>query len=280
MAVVVHVVLSLPERRLEDQGPPTRRGRVVRRGARPLRLLRRPTPRPSRRGRSRSVGAWPSGPRCRRFAVATLTPPRGRDNSSSRSSRARPSRSPSSSSWSRSTHWSTGPSHVGAPLIALSCLVPLGLAVGASNAASHADRVLVHLITTLGTVAIVAGAYLLAVRGFDKAPTTHADRDLLWWAMAAAAVAAVAQLALRGRFSRIATSFTYGAREAPDEVVRSFGTRMTRAIPMDELLSATRRVAAQDAVARVGRDLHRQRRGARPRRIGTGPSAALAARDA
>jgi signal transduction histidine kinase len=54
--------------------------------------------------------------------------------------------------------------------------------------------------------------------------------------MAAAAVAAFAQLALRGRFSRIATSFTYGAREAPDEVVRSFGTRMTRAIPMDELL--------------------------------------------
>ncbi len=128
------------------------------------------------------------------------------------------------------------PVSVAAPLIALSCLVPLGVAVGASNAASHADRVLVHLITALGTVAIVAGAYLLAVRGFDKAPTTHADRDLLWWAMAAAAVAAVAQLALRGRFSRIATSFTYGAREAPDEVVRSFGTRMTRAIPMDELL--------------------------------------------
>ncbi|MGD0853728.1 MAG: histidine kinase [Acidimicrobiales bacterium] len=128
------------------------------------------------------------------------------------------------------------PIDVGAPLIALSCLVPLGLAAGASNAASHADRILVHLITTLGTVTIVAGAYLLAVRGFDKAPTTHSDRDLLWWAMAAAAVAAFAQLALRGRFSRIATSFTYGAREAPDEVVRSFGTRMTRAIPMDELL--------------------------------------------
>ena len=62
------------------------------------------------------------------------------------------------------------PLHVGAPLIAFSCLVPLGLAAGASNAASHADRILVHLITALGTVAIVAGAYLLAVRGFDKAP--------------------------------------------------------------------------------------------------------------
>jgi signal transduction histidine kinase len=128
------------------------------------------------------------------------------------------------------------PVDVAVPLLALSSLVPFGLAFGASSAASHVDRLLVHLITALGTVTIVAGAYLLAVRGFDKAPSTHTDRNLLWWAMAAAAVAAVAQLALRGRFSRIATSFTYGAREAPDEVVRSFGTRMTRAIPMDELL--------------------------------------------
>ncbi len=128
------------------------------------------------------------------------------------------------------------PSDLGPALLALSCLVPLGLAFGSAAAAAHADRVLVHLLTALGTVAIVAGAYLLAVRGFDRAPTTHSGRDLLWWAMAAAVVAAVAQLALRGRFARIANSFTYGAREAPDEVVRTFGTRMTRAIPMDELL--------------------------------------------
>jgi signal transduction histidine kinase len=128
------------------------------------------------------------------------------------------------------------PLDVAPSLIVLTCLVPLGLAFGASRIASHADRVLVHLLTTLGTVAIVAGAYLLAVRGFAKAPTNHTGRDLLWWAMAAAAAAAVAQLALRGRFARIATSFTYGAREAPDEVVRTFGSRMTRAIPMDELL--------------------------------------------
>jgi signal transduction histidine kinase len=128
------------------------------------------------------------------------------------------------------------PLDVAPSLLALSCVVPLGLAVGASRAASHVDRILVHLLTALGTVVIVAGAYLLAVRGFAKAPTTHTGRDLLWWAMAAAAVAAIAQLALRGRFARIATSFTYGAREAPDEVVRTFGSRMTRAIPMDELL--------------------------------------------
>ena len=121
-------------------------------------------------------------------------------------------------------------------LLASTCLVPLGLAFGCTRSSSIADRVLIHLLTTLGTVAIVAGAYLIAVRGFDRAPTSRTARELLCWAMAAAAVAAVAQLALRGRFGRIATSFTYGAREAPDEVVRSFGSRMTRAIPMDELL--------------------------------------------
>ncbi|HTT58431.1 MAG TPA: hypothetical protein VMF33_00115, partial [Acidimicrobiales bacterium] len=123
------------------------------------------------------------------------------------------------------------PLDVAPALLALGCLVPLGLAVGSTPAAEHADRVLVHLLTTLGTVAIVAGAYLLAVRGFDKAPANRSGRDLLWWAMAAAAAAAIAQLALRARFARIATSFTYGSREAPDEVVRSFGSRMTRAIP-------------------------------------------------
>jgi signal transduction histidine kinase len=128
------------------------------------------------------------------------------------------------------------PLDVAPTLLALTCFVPLGLAAGSARMAEHADRVLVHLLTTLGTVAIVAGAYLLAVRGFDKAPADRSGRDLLWWAMAAAATATIPQLSLRARFARIATSFTYGSREAPDEVVRSFGSRMTRAIPMDELL--------------------------------------------
>ena len=40
-----------------------------------------------------------------------------------------------------------------------------------------------------------------------------------------------------GPLSRfLATRFVYGSREAPDEVLRTFGSRLTRAIPMDELL--------------------------------------------
>ncbi|MFI5034986.1 MAG: GAF domain-containing sensor histidine kinase [Acidimicrobiales bacterium] len=134
-------------------------------------------------------------------------------------------------------HWLIDwPAALAPALIGASALVPLGLAAGSLRVASHADRVLVHLLTTLGTVVVVAGAYLIALRVFTKTPSTHSTRNVLAWAMAAAAVAAVAQLGFRARFSRLATGFTYGAREAPDEVVRTFGSRLTRAIPMDELL--------------------------------------------
>lgn len=87
------------------------------------------------------------------------------------------------------------PLDVAPALIAATGLIPLSLAASAARAAIHADRALVVVLSTLGTVAIVAGSYLLAVRGFDKAPTTHSARDLLWWAMAAAAFAAIAQSA-------------------------------------------------------------------------------------
>jgi signal transduction histidine kinase len=121
-------------------------------------------------------------------------------------------------------------------LIAASGLIPLSMAIGSRPFASHADRVLVHLLTTFGFVVIVAAAYSIALRGLGKTPTTHNEREILAWSMAAAGIAAAMYVAARGRFARMATSLTYGAREAPDEVVRSFGTRLTRAIPMDELL--------------------------------------------
>jgi signal transduction histidine kinase len=54
--------------------------------------------------------------------------------------------------------------------------------------------------------------------------------------MLAAAVAAAVYLPSRDRLLASATRFVYGAREAPDEVLRTFGSRMTRAVAMDELL--------------------------------------------
>ena len=54
--------------------------------------------------------------------------------------------------------------------------------------------------------------------------------------MLAAAVAAIGFLPARGRLVASATRFVYGTREAPGEALRTFGSRMTRAVAMDELL--------------------------------------------
>jgi signal transduction histidine kinase len=128
------------------------------------------------------------------------------------------------------------PSPVEATLLGASALIPLGLLVGSLPFASRADRVLVHVLPVVGLAVVVAGAYVVALRGLGHAPKDTDEREVLGWSMAAAAVAALVYFGVKGRFERLATSLTYGAREAPDEVVRTFGTRLTRAIPMDELL--------------------------------------------
>ena len=43
-------------------------------------------------------------------------------------------------------------------------------------------------------------------------------------------------MAARQRLREWATRQVYGERSAPDEVLRTFGSRLTRALPLDELL--------------------------------------------
>ena len=54
--------------------------------------------------------------------------------------------------------------------------------------------------------------------------------------MLAAAVAALLWIPVRERLTDVATRRVYGERHAPDEVLRTFGSRLTRALPLDELL--------------------------------------------
>ena len=62
------------------------------------------------------------------------------------------------------------------------------------------------------------------------------ERSLLLLSMVAAALAAVAYLPLRTRLTDLANQLVYGERVAPDEALRTWGSRLTRAIPLDELL--------------------------------------------
>jgi signal transduction histidine kinase len=74
------------------------------------------------------------------------------------------------------------------------------------------------------------------VLGLGHAPTNSSDREVLGLSMLAAAVAAVGYAPARDRLVASATRLVYGAREAPDEVLRTFGSRLTRAVSMEELL--------------------------------------------
>jgi signal transduction histidine kinase len=91
-------------------------------------------------------------------------------------------------------------------------------------------------LAVFGFVVVVSAIYLVVVLGLGHAPKTTGDKEALALAMVASGVAALIFVPVRERFVDSATRFVYGSREAPDEVLRTFGSRLTRAIPMDELL--------------------------------------------
>lgn len=129
------------------------------------------------------------------------------------------------------------PGQLGAVTAAATVLVPLGLLAGESKGlAPRASRGLVQVLAVFGFVVVVSAIYLVVVLGLGHAPKTTGDKEVLALSLVASGVAALIFVPVRARFLESATRFVYGSREAPDEVLRTFGSRLTRAIPMDELL--------------------------------------------
>jgi signal transduction histidine kinase len=129
------------------------------------------------------------------------------------------------------------PGPVAAVAVACTAAVPFGLVAGdVAWLAAHGDRVLVRTLAAAGSSAVVAASYLVIVFGLGRAPADSGDRETLVLSIVAAAVAMAGYLAVRNRLFAAATRAVYGAREAPDEALRTFGSRMTRAVAMDELL--------------------------------------------
>ena len=95
---------------------------------------------------------------------------------------------------------------------------------------------LVQVLAVFGFFVVISAIYLVIVLGLGHAPKTTGDKEVLALSMVASGVAALIFVPVRARFLDSATRFVYGSREAPDEVLRTFGSRLTRAIPMDELL--------------------------------------------
>ena len=128
------------------------------------------------------------------------------------------------------------PAHGAVIAAAATIPLPVALVIGSSRSViSHIDRMLVATVSVLGLSGVVVAVYLVVVIGLGRVPTQQ-ERSLLVLSMAAAAVAALLYVPARERLGRFANRLVYGEREAPDQVLRTFGTRLSRAIPMDELL--------------------------------------------
>jgi signal transduction histidine kinase len=83
--------------------------------------------------------------------------------------------------------------------------------------------------------ALIVLAYLIALAAFGRKPT-GSERSLLLLSMLAAAGAAIAYQPARAWLTERANRVVYGDRVSPDEALRTWGMRLTRAIPLDELL--------------------------------------------
>jgi signal transduction histidine kinase len=99
----------------------------------------------------------------------------------------------------------------------------------------HVDRLLGEAVALTGLTGVVVSVYLVIVLGLGRSPTDD-ERSILLLSMLAAAVAAMLYAPARARLARVSNQLVYGERHAPDEALRTFGARLTRAIPFDELL--------------------------------------------
>lgn len=131
------------------------------------------------------------------------------------------------------TDW---PQHDAEIAMAASGLIPLALALGTvPRMLARVDRLLTYTVSLAGLTALIVVAYLLALAAFGRKPT-GSERSLLLLSMLAAAGAALAYQPARAWLTERANRVVYGERVSPDEALRTWGMRLTRAIPLDELL--------------------------------------------
>ena len=129
------------------------------------------------------------------------------------------------------------PGPVAATAAGCGCFLAAGmLASQVRGLGPSGGLVLVQAMSLAGLAVVVAAIYLVIVLGIGPPPADSAARAVLGLSILAAAVAALGYLPVRARLVASATRFVYGDTQAPDEALRAFGSRLTRAVAMDELL--------------------------------------------
>ena len=112
------------------------------------------------------------------------------------------------------------------------------------------ERLAVTVIPLVGLIGLVVAVYLVVVLGLGHVPTSQ-QKTLLGFSMAAAAVSALLYVPVRRRLAAFATRLVPHEQGPADDVLRTLGSRLTRVIPLDELLlqltESLRKALALDA---------------------------------
>jgi signal transduction histidine kinase len=128
------------------------------------------------------------------------------------------------------------PLHLETVAAASTALLPLALVAGVvPRFDTTIDPLLVRTISLAGLIVVVIAVYVAIVLGLGRVPEQR-ERTLLVLSMVAAGVCALLYFPTHARLTRFAKRIVYRERHAPDDAIRQFGTRLTRAIPLDELL--------------------------------------------
>jgi len=95
--------------------------------------------------------------------------------------------------------------------------------------------VVVEALSIAGLSALVIAVYLVVVVGINGSPSGR-ERDVLTASLAAALVVATLVMPVRARAVAFANRLIGATEPSTDELVTGFGARMSRAVPMDELM--------------------------------------------
>ena len=128
------------------------------------------------------------------------------------------------------------PHHLDAWLVGLLALVPLGRMFALIIRPKRAATVIfVESVALAGMAALVCVVYLVIVVGIEGSPKGH-ERSILIASLVAAAVVALLVVPTRHRLLQFGDQVVGGREPSRTEVVSGFGARMTRSVPMDELM--------------------------------------------
>jgi signal transduction histidine kinase len=128
------------------------------------------------------------------------------------------------------------PRHPGWWFLALLALAPVALVASRWLVSDRmAASVLVHSAAVSGSALVVVAVYLVLVVGINGSPDGH-EREVLLSSLFAATVAALLVPPVRARIAESVRALLHEEKPSTGEVVSAFGAKMSRSVPMDELM--------------------------------------------